>query len=145
MVDLVSLERRRVVAEVGGPSMTRQADAESADINVIMRRYSSTGVFPLFGNSVPRYGDFYGVSDYHSEVNRVMEAEAQFSALPPELRAECSNDVGVFLEKCSTSAGLERMLELGLEPGRIPAQKIREVEAEADLVDVVPGSSTERV
>lgn len=78
-------------------SLTRQDDAEDADINVIVGRFLKTGLLPE-GVSVPQYGDFLEVSDYKSSLDLVRKAEQAFASYPADIRSKYANDVGVFLD-----------------------------------------------
>jgi len=40
----------------------------------------------------PRYGDFTGIGDYHTALNRVIAAQDEFEALPAQIRARFNND-----------------------------------------------------
>lgn len=114
-----AVERRRVTHPEGGRILTKQADAGDTDINVIVRRARQVGMLPP-GGSVPRYGDFHEIGSFHETLMQVQEAQDSFMALPSKLRAFCSNDVGVFLDKVHTPEGLQQLLDLGLDPGRVP-------------------------
>lgn len=79
------------------PSLTRQDDAEDADINVIVSRFLKTGLMPE-GVSVPQFGDFRDVSDYKSALDLVRRSEAAFAQFPADVRSKYHNNVGVFLD-----------------------------------------------
>lgn len=79
------------------PSLTRQDDAEDADINVIVGRFLKTGLLPE-NVRVPQYGDFSQASDYKSSLDQVRRAEQAFAEFPAEVRAQFNHDVGAFLD-----------------------------------------------
>lgn len=75
------------------PSLAQQQFREDSDINTIVRRFNLTGELPS-GVSVPQYGDFSQVSDYHSALNMVIAADHAFMAMPADIRARFDNDAG---------------------------------------------------
>lgn len=79
------------------PSLTRQSDAEDADINVIVGRFLKTGLLPD-NVRVPQYGDFTQASDYKSSLDLVRKAEQAFALYPADIRSKFNHDVGVFLD-----------------------------------------------
>lgn len=113
--------RRRVTQPSGGRSLTKQADAGDADINVIVRRARQAGMLPP-GRGTPRYGDFTGVQSFQAALDQVMQARAEFMELPARVRQACGNDVGVFLDVIYNGSEEQRehLRELGLDPRRVP-------------------------
>lgn len=116
----------RVQHRAGGRMMTKQADAAASDINAIVRRARQAGTLPPGRGVQGRYGDFTGVGSFHEALLKVEEAEMQFLELPARVRQACSNDVGEFLDKCQDEEQLEMLLELGLDPKRVPKPKEEE-------------------
>lgn len=97
------------------PSLAQQSSKDECDINEIVRRFNLSGQLPQ-GVSVPQYGDFSEVSDYHTALNMVRAADLAFMALPAHIRARFANDAGAFVDFCSDPANLEEMRSLGLAP-----------------------------
>ncbi|AXH74899.1 MAG: internal scaffolding protein [Microviridae sp.] len=95
------------------PSRTQQQFAEDADINTIVRRFGITGKMPE-NATFPTYGDFTGISDYRTALDAINQADAEFLAIPAEVRARFDNDPQRFLEFCSTPDNLPAMREMGL-------------------------------
>jgi len=93
-------------------------NSEEADINTIMERFGRTGelVAPV---RLPQYGDFSGVTDYHSAMNAVIEAQASFDSLPANIRARFENDPGQFVEFCLDDKNRDEAVRLGLVPGKV--------------------------
>jgi hypothetical protein len=79
------------------PSLTRQSDAEDADINVIVGRFLKTGLLPD-NVRIPEYGDFTEASDYKTSLDLVRKAEQAFALYPADIRAKFNHDVGAFLD-----------------------------------------------
>lgn len=103
--------------EAGGlettePSMTKLEFAAETDLNRIMARYTQTGELPQ--EIIGTYGDFSEGIDYHQAQNIILRADAQFNALPAEVRARFSNDPAEFLDFVHDPENLDEALELGL-------------------------------
>lgn len=96
-----------------GDSLTVQADARDADINVIVDRYVRTGHIPALSR-VPSYGDFDGISDYRTALHAVRAAEEQFMALPAKVRSRFENDPAAFVDFCEDPANRVELADLGL-------------------------------
>lgn len=94
-------------------SLTRQSEAEDADINTIVRRFGLTGVMP---RDMPplSYGDFTGLSDYQSAFAAVADAQERFMMMPANVRERFSNDPQKFLEFCESPGHEDEMRKLGL-------------------------------
>lgn len=87
-------EVSRVTAtHTGSESLVQQHLKDEVDINTIMRRFGVTDQLPL-GPRTGIYGDFTGISDYESAVERVRGAQERFMELPAEIREKFRNDPG---------------------------------------------------
>lgn len=95
-------------------SLTRQEFAEDADINNIMRKYSSGFPSSFSGSRPPLFGDFSNVPDYQTALNKVIDAQERFSELPSQLRRRFDNDPGKLLEFLSSDANRDEAVKLGL-------------------------------
>lgn len=118
--------------------ITKQAPRDGTSVEAQLRAYRDAGLVPA-GGAQPRYGDFTGIGDFHTELNRVRECERQFAALPAEVRKVAENDPGLFLEmvygeKPEMLAALEKA---GLRKAQLPEQVVK--------VEVVnqPGATSE--
>lgn len=112
-------DRRSVQHPSGGRQMTKLAEQDASDINVIMRRWKADGVVPVVGDK-PRYGDFSRGVDFHDGLNRMKAAGDDFDALPSEVRKRCDNDPGKFLDLVSVEETRLELVELGLPSDRDP-------------------------
>lgn len=72
-------------------SVTQQQFAEECDINNIVRRFGLTGELPE-NYRAPVSGDFTGITDYHTALTAVRQAEERFMEMPGELRYKFAND-----------------------------------------------------
>jgi len=140
--DVMNDSENRDVSEETGllcseKSKTRQSDADSADINVILERMKIGYEVPK-DVRVPRYGDFEDAMDFESSMNAIRAAELSFMAMSGKVRAEFGNDPQRFLDFCEERdsegklANLDRMVKLGLAvrpeaPAEAPIVKVRVV------------------
>lgn len=124
-------ERPRLCFFTGTETLVKQEFKDECDINVLMKRYQKTGLFPQPA-ATPRYVNNIGAPTYQESLGIVMEAQSMFASLNSELRKRFDNDPAKFLEFCSDPKNGDELIKLGLrEP---PASKPDPVE-----VRVVPG------
>jgi phage internal scaffolding protein len=109
--------------ECKDPSLAQQHMKDECDINVIVERFGVTGQIPVRAIE-PSYGDFSGVSDYHTALNKIKAAEAEFMALPAKLRARFDHDPNALLNFLQNEANRDEAIELGLIDGEPVAQPI---------------------
>lgn len=109
-----------------GASRTQQNFKDECDINVIMRKYSDLDTVPK-GVRIPQYGDFSGVSDYHSAANALALARESFDAMPARVRAKFKNDPEAFVEFCSAPENGDELVALGLADRRPVAPPVAPV------------------
>lgn len=95
------------------PTLAQQHFKDECDINTILERFSITGILPEAPLS-PRYGDFSGISDYHSAMNRVLAVKDEFEALPAQIRARFNNDPSQLIEFLNDDSNRPEAEELGL-------------------------------
>lgn len=95
------------------PSLAQQHYKDECDINTILERFNITGLLPQSPLS-PRYGDFTGIGDYHTALNRVFAAQQEFEALPAPIRARFDNDPAKLIEFLEDENNRPEAEELGL-------------------------------
>jgi phage internal scaffolding protein len=95
------------------PTLAQQHFKEECDINTILQKFSITGILPEAPLS-PRYGDFTGISDYHTALNRVIAAQEEFDGLPAPIRARFDNDPSKLIEFLEDDKNRPEAEELGL-------------------------------
>jgi phage internal scaffolding protein len=94
-------------------TLAQQQFAEESDINTIVERFGLTGELPP-ARTVPQYGDFTGVIDYHSALNSVIAAQQAFNGLPAQMRARFENDPAQLLAFLGDEANRDEAVSLGL-------------------------------
>ena len=95
------------------PSLAQQHFKEECDINTILERFNITGMLPQSPLS-PRYGDFSGIGDYHTALNRVIAAQDEFDGLPAQIRARFDNDPAKLIEFLNDEANRPEAEKLGI-------------------------------
>lgn len=104
----------RQVLFTGDQSRTVQSAREDADINVIVRRMTRTGMVPT-SVRVPTAGDFSEqVTDYHTAMNMLRTADSEFSKLPAKVRSRFSNSPQQLMDFLADPQNNEESYKLGL-------------------------------
>jgi phage internal scaffolding protein len=98
------------------PSLAQQHMKDECDINVIVERFGVTGELPS-APVPPSYGDFSGVSDYHTAINAVRASEEAFMALPAKIRARFDHDPNALLQFLNDPINRNEAIEIGLIDG----------------------------
>jgi phage internal scaffolding protein len=106
-------------------SLAQQQFKDETDINTILRQFNVTGELPNSSIS-PKYGDFSGISDYKTALDRVIAADDEFMSLPATLRARFDNDPANLIEF------------LDNDQNRLEAEKLGLVEPKPDFESVPP-------
>jgi phage internal scaffolding protein len=120
--------------ECKGKSLAKQSFKEECDINTIVRMFGVTGKVPVTAIE-PSYGDFSGVNDYHSAMNKIKEAEASFMALPAKLRQKFDHDPNALLNFLENEQNRDEAIQLGLIDGEpVAAPIVSAVETPKDSV-----------
>jgi len=105
------------------PSLSQQHMKDECDINVIVERFGVTGELPQAPVS-PTYGDFSGVTDYHSALNQINATMDDFMALPAKLRVRFDHDPVKLLEFLENESNRDEAIQLGLIDGEPVAAPI---------------------
>ena len=104
-------------------SLAQQHMKDECDINVIIERFGVTGQIPQTPVS-PTYGDFSGVTDYHSALNQINATMEDFMALPAKLRVRFDHDPVKLLEFLENDQNRSEAIQLGLIDGQPVAEPI---------------------
>lgn len=105
------------------PSKAQQHMKDECDINVIVERFGVTGRVPVTPLE-PSYGDFTGVSDYHSALNQINATQEQFMGLPAKIRAKFDHDPYKLVNFLMDEANRNEAVELGLINGEYTAKVV---------------------
>lgn len=116
-------ERYDCPQEVGTETMTQQHFLEECDINSIMAKYKSTGIFTHVQAAAAQFGDFSAVPSYQDGLNYIMEAQDLFDSLPARVRERFGNDPGQFIKFATDGKNIKELRELGLAPEEAEAPK----------------------
>ncbi len=116
-------ERVRVFHPHSDEVMTKQADKDGCDINLILKNYTRTGVLPV-STARPYYGNFENGLNYHEAQNQILEAKADFEKLPSHVREHVDNDPGKFLDMVMDPNRSQELFDLGLTDPFVPAQAV---------------------
>lgn len=97
------------------PVLTKQSDAAAADINVIVRRWQSSGVLPTnINDGLAQFADVSELPDYRGCLDLVMKAQKSFGELSSAVRERFANDPAKFLDFVGDPANYDEMVKLGL-------------------------------
>lgn len=94
-------------------SLAQQQFKDESDINNILKQFNVTGELPNAPLS-PRYGDFTGISDYKTALDRVIAADEEFMNLPATLRARFDNEPANLIEFLENEQNRSEAEKLGL-------------------------------
>lgn len=100
------------------PSLTKQSMKDECDLNIILKKYQSTGILPDMIKTDPQYGDFSAVPDYQSALDIINKAELQFSSLEAQVRIRFQNDPAEFLAFATDPKNSEELIKMGLATAR---------------------------
>lgn len=105
------------------PTMTQQQFKDECDVNVIIDRYTSTGVIPeeLVNASAGVYGDFSGVGDYMEMQNRLIAARESFDSLPSSIRSRFNDNPAELIAFVSDGNNYDEAVKLGIVSPRSAA------------------------
>jgi len=109
--------------ECKDPSLAQQHMKDECDINVLVERFGVTGQLPQTPLE-PSYGDFSGVSDYHTALNAIKAADTAFMGLPAQLRAKFDHDPNALLQFLNNEQNRDEAIMLGLIDGKPVAEPI---------------------
>lgn len=114
-IELRENGRKRVRTIPVGDSRTQQQFAKQCDINSIMARYGKTGQLPADIIRQGVYGDVSQIPDLLDATRLVAQAQADFNALPAEIRNKVGNDPTKLVAYLSDPANDAEAVKLGLK------------------------------
>jgi len=108
-----------------GKSRTVQSHREACDIPSIVAKYKRTGQLPIMRMQARQgsFGDFSDAPEYQECLNRVIEAQTAFDALPARVKERFRNDPANLLAFLADEKNTEEAVALGLveKPAPEPA------------------------
>jgi len=107
-------ERKRVTADVGTGTRTKQANRNETDINLMVARYKKTGQFQNLNPREPKYGDFSEAVSLEEAFHQVQEANRSFMQLPAAVRALAQNNPVTLLEMLADEGATAALVAVGL-------------------------------
>jgi phage internal scaffolding protein len=124
------------------PSLTKQSDKDSCDINQILKRFEETGQLPEMIKNNPQYGDFSDPLDYQAALNVVNIANEQFMAMPAAVRTRFGHSPEAFLAFCNDPKNGDELVRMGLATKK-PEPPVKGAEAAGSNLpkDSVPPTS----
>ena len=113
-----------------GPSMTQQHFKDECDINVIIARHDTTGLWCAPGDLAnvrqPLFDDFSIVPDFMDAQNFIIKAGELFDALPSRVRKRFDNSPALLLEFLRNPDNAAEAVALGLVSAPAPAEPVVE-------------------
>lgn len=104
------------------PSLARQSEADSCDINIILSRYQAGDPTPLFQYAKEGfYGDTTEIPDHQEAMNRIVYAEQYFATLPLKIRERFQHQPAALLDFLANNENKQEAIQLGLIPDDTPA------------------------
>lgn len=111
----------RPVVNTGEDSKVQQQFRNDCDPNTIVRRFGVTGQLGQVDLSgAAMYGDFTGINDLESALDRMERVNQTFMALPPEVRERFGNDVVAFAGEAMASDPASFELKVRGDGGVLP-------------------------
>lgn len=96
-------------------TLTQQQHKDEVDVNKIMEKYVNRGVEPPFVSG-GRYGDFTDVVTYQEAMNKLLDIQERFEALPAPVRDRFQNDPEQLVAFVDDEKNREEAVKLGLIP-----------------------------
>jgi len=109
-------DRSAVRQHIGETTRVQQNLHAETDINRIMAKYQKTGLLTHVNTYAGEYGDFSGVPDYKTGLERVQAAEEMFMSLPAKIRDRFNNDPAKFIDFATNPDNVGDMRDMGLAP-----------------------------
>jgi len=95
------------------PTKTLQSCKDDCDLNLIVDRMIKTGE-QIPATSIQDYGDFTGAEDYHTLMNKLIDAQDAFSTLDAPVRERFNNDPGQLFQFLNNENNRQEAINLGL-------------------------------
>ncbi len=94
---------------------TKQASKDECDVNLIMSKYTRTGLISHLALGMPKFADVSELTDYRSAVDNIRSVEAFFAGLPSAVRRHFENDPALLMERMEAGLSADDLKAIGLE------------------------------
>lgn len=101
------------------PELVQQTGKREADINVIVKRFLSTGQLPTL-NLEPLYADFSQAGDFTMAQQMMLAAEQAFDQIPAEIREKFDNNPAAFIAWAETNKYTDEDIQRVFSPKEEP-------------------------
>jgi len=105
----------RVQHSLDPESLTEQGHKDQCNINSILKRVARQGMAPI-AEGMGKFGDFSEIGEFHDVQDRILDAHAQFGALPASIRKRFDNDPGQLVDFMADPSNEDEARKLGLLP-----------------------------
>jgi phosphotransferase system IIB component len=110
------VEPRRPISTVNDePTMTKQALADNANINKLIKKHGITHVVQNMSNLEVLYGEITSY-DLQEAMQMNIDAQEAFMEVPSEVRKKFGNDAGAFIDFATNPENISQMREWGMAP-----------------------------
>lgn len=118
----VTVEGKRVRVRTlnSEPSKTQQQFKETVDVNNIVAKYRTTGEWLHLTKKSGVYADVSNITDYQESMQKVLNANSAFAALPSHIRTRFGNDPAALLQFLHDPNNYDEGVKLGLYEKKQP-------------------------
>lgn len=113
-ITIESKNRVRVRTINTEKSRTQQQFKEQCDVNNIIAKYKQTGEFVHLTRKAGVYADVSEITDYATSLQKVINADAAFAALPASIRLRFHNDPAQLLAFMQDPNNYDEGVQLGI-------------------------------
>ena len=109
------LPRRPISTVNDEPTMTKQALADNANINKLIKKHGITHVVQNMSNLEVLYGEITSM-DLAEAMQMNIDANEAFMEVPADIRKQFGNDAGAFIDYATNPANIDQMRKWGMAP-----------------------------
>lgn len=92
----------------------QQQFKDQCDVNLIVAKYKNTGEWLHLTKRQGVYADVSAITDYHESLQKVLDANAAFAALPASIRTRFDNDPAKLLAFMQDKENYAEGVKIGL-------------------------------
>ncbi len=98
----------------GSVDRAKQSMRDECDVNMIMAKFTKTGLISHLADGIPLFADVSEMGSYREAIENVRGVERYFAGLPAEVRSRFDNDTVQFMEYLETGSTVEDLEALGM-------------------------------